>query len=303
MLGTSLLVYGAVKVWKSQFPSLRPSDLELTYGESSPMGLLWRFMGQSTAYSIATGCVEIVGASLLFFRRTTLLGALLLTVAMTQVFLLNMCFDVSVKLWSGHLLVMSLSLLAPQARVLWRFFTSTSAVAQAPIPPLFAPSSVVGRRALLALKALVVAGWYLQTVDGARTAHATWGDGRQPLPLEGRYKVEHADVGDTCPEALPFQKLTIDEQGAVTFSGDGSRAGWKMSYDPEAGSLSLAAFNDDAKLTSVEGARVGPHDERLELAGNIGKRQVKVALRKLESRDSLLESRGFHWLNEVPFNR
>ena len=37
--------YGTVKILKSQFPSLGPSVLQQTYGDSTPMELLWAFMG------------------------------------------------------------------------------------------------------------------------------------------------------------------------------------------------------------------------------------------------------------------
>ena len=45
-------------------------------GHSSPMGLLWTFMGASPGYTMFTGAAEMLGGLLLVFRRTTLLGAL-----------------------------------------------------------------------------------------------------------------------------------------------------------------------------------------------------------------------------------
>jgi hypothetical protein len=112
-----MLVYGAIKVWCSQFPPITDAQLEVTYGDSSPMGLLWRFMQFSQPYTAATGIIEFTCGVLLIFRRTTLLGALCSAGATFQVFLLNMCYDVPVKLMSGHLFLMALLLIAPDA---WR---------------------------------------------------------------------------------------------------------------------------------------------------------------------------------------
>src|SRR5205814_224931 len=53
-----MLGYGAAKVWCSQFPPISDGQLEITYGDSSPMGLLWRFMQFSQPYTIATGVIE-----------------------------------------------------------------------------------------------------------------------------------------------------------------------------------------------------------------------------------------------------
>ena len=103
-----MLVYGAMKVWCDQFPPISDCQLEAKYGDSSPMGLLWRFMQFSQPYTSATGIVEFTCGLLLICRRTTLLGALCSGAAAFQVFLLNMCFDVPVKLMSGHLVLMAL---------------------------------------------------------------------------------------------------------------------------------------------------------------------------------------------------
>jgi len=46
-LGTTMIGYGAYKVISSQFPAPTLDRLMQPYGESSPMGLLWTFMGAS----------------------------------------------------------------------------------------------------------------------------------------------------------------------------------------------------------------------------------------------------------------
>src|SRR5262249_8745527 len=56
---------------------------------------------------------------LLFHRRTAVLGALVATVVMAQVVMLNFAFDVPVKLYSAHLLAMALFILLPHA---WNLF-------------------------------------------------------------------------------------------------------------------------------------------------------------------------------------
>ena len=303
VLGTSILGYAVVKLWKVQFPSLEPSDLELNYGESSPMGLLWRFMGHSTAYAFATGLAELAGGVLLFFRRTTLLGALLLVGVLTQVLLLNLCFDVNVKIWSAHLLLMAVILAAGQLRPLVGFFLRGTAASQAPAPVAFPDPPRWLRRPTIAAKAVILAAFSLQLVSNVRDQYRQFGDGHAPLPLQGSYRVEQAEYGDSCPEALPFQKVTIDRQGFITFSGDGKRAGWKIAYDEAAGSLALEEYSGGGKLASDPAMPIGPRAEVLELRGTIGEKATRVVLRKVESRDALLNKRGFHWVNDEAFYR
>src|SRR5262249_27632670 len=114
VLGATLLSYGASKVIKTQFPPLFLSTLVEPYGESSPMGLLWSFMEYSAPYTVFTGAVEMLAGILLFVPRTSMLGALLGLAAMGNVFMLNMSYDVPVKLYSFHLALMSAFLLMPE---------------------------------------------------------------------------------------------------------------------------------------------------------------------------------------------
>jgi uncharacterized membrane protein YphA (DoxX/SURF4 family) len=122
-LAITLLGYGFAKVFPGQFgagPDL--AQLNETYGQSSPMHLLWFFMGFSRPYAIFGGLTEVVPGVLLLFERTETIGALGAAAVMLNVAVLNFCYDVPVKLYSGHLFVMSLFLLLPDFRPMWEFF-------------------------------------------------------------------------------------------------------------------------------------------------------------------------------------
>ena len=73
-LAYTLFVYGFVKVIKLQFPFPSLGRLTEPYGESSPMGLAWTFIGYSSGYNIFIGGAEVLAGVLLLFRRTTLMG-------------------------------------------------------------------------------------------------------------------------------------------------------------------------------------------------------------------------------------
>src|SRR5215218_1345583 len=100
-LAAVIIGYGAYKVIPEQFGTPPPSDLLQPIGESSPMRLLWTFMGASIPYVIFTGAAEILGGLLLVARRTTLLGALVCIGVMSNVVMINYAYDVPVKLYSA----------------------------------------------------------------------------------------------------------------------------------------------------------------------------------------------------------
>jgi hypothetical protein len=116
-LGATMVGYGLHKVFNLQFVPGRSSSRMLeTYGESSPFALAWTFMGGSTAYTIVSGAAEAIGGLLVFFRRCSLPGLLLLLPVTANVVLLNFCYDIGVKVESSHLLFMVIFLLAPDRR-------------------------------------------------------------------------------------------------------------------------------------------------------------------------------------------
>jgi hypothetical protein len=60
-LASSMLSYGFAKVFKMQFPFPSVERLMDPFGDSSPMGLLWTFMGYSTGYNLFTRGAEVLG--------------------------------------------------------------------------------------------------------------------------------------------------------------------------------------------------------------------------------------------------
>ena len=148
MLGVAMLDYGIRKVIPAQFPPLALDRLVQTYGSSSPMGMLWTFMGASTAYIIFAGTMEVLGGLLLLFRRTALLGALVTIGVVTNIVALNFSYDVPVKLYSLHLLATAVFLAAPDLRKLLDIFVLR------PTEPLFHTRAL--RVAVVALSMLTI---------------------------------------------------------------------------------------------------------------------------------------------------
>jgi UPF0716 family protein affecting phage T7 exclusion len=99
--------------------------------------VLWAQIGASPAYEIFIGTMELVCAVLLFIPGLTTLAAIVTLVTSLQIFLVNMTYDVPVKLFSFHLVLMALFLLAPDVRRLWRVIVMRRAVESAPKPPLY----------------------------------------------------------------------------------------------------------------------------------------------------------------------
>jgi hypothetical protein len=153
-LGVTMCTYGAAKVFQSQFPAPSLERLVEPYGQSSPMGLVWTFMGYSYAYNLYAGLAEMAGGILLFWRRTTTLGALVGAAVLTNVVMINLAYDVPVKRFSAHLLAAAILLAIPDVVPLARLLVGgrgATLAEQQPRGRLWLP-----RRLRLGIKALVI---------------------------------------------------------------------------------------------------------------------------------------------------
>jgi uncharacterized membrane protein YphA (DoxX/SURF4 family) len=121
-LAITWLAYGSLKIIHLQFPELTPVTLMQTYGNSSPRGLAWSFMGYSTGFNYFIGITEYIIGGLLFFRRTSTLGNIIAIGALANVLAFNYFFDDNVKLLSTMLMIATLFLLSKDIRQLIDFF-------------------------------------------------------------------------------------------------------------------------------------------------------------------------------------
>lgn len=120
-VGLTLILYGLAKVLVLQFGEMDLLTLEGKMGSFTGMGFLWKFMSYSPFYTAATGYVEVIGGLLLLFRGTTFLGSLISFIAMVNVVIIDIGYDVSVKMFAIHLLLMVFVLVAYNTRRILQF--------------------------------------------------------------------------------------------------------------------------------------------------------------------------------------
>jgi len=156
-LAFSMLGYGISKLVQLQFRPLDLVDLMTPVGVLQPRELLWAYMGFSSTYQIFAGVVECLGVALLFFRRTVLLGALVLIGSLTNILVIDIAYGVSVRRIVLRFLLMALFLAAADWRRLMNLFVLHRAAGPVQID---GPSwqSPTARRVAFALKAVIIIG-------------------------------------------------------------------------------------------------------------------------------------------------
>jgi len=114
--------YGIDKLLLLQMPFPNASQLATPLGDFLPMRLSWLFMGYSSHYQFFSGLMEVVAGVLLLFRRTSTLGTLLAAGVFGNVMMMNLSYDIPVKLFSAHIFMMCLVLLVFEYKRLLNFF-------------------------------------------------------------------------------------------------------------------------------------------------------------------------------------
>jgi hypothetical protein len=304
-LGSTMVGYGMVKAIPLQMPAPGLTRLLEPFGNFSPMGVLWYSIGASRAYEIFAGCAELAGGILLFIPQTATLGALICLADAIQIFTLNMTYDVPVKLFSFHLIVLSLVLLAPEARRLLNvLLLNRTAHPSTLIPP---GRSVRARRTIVA--AQLVFGVYLVATNlySARRSWTEYGGGAPKSPLYGIWNVEQMVIDGQVRSPLVtdydrFRRAVFDRPTGAAFQRmDDTFVQYGARVDTAARTLTLT--RGPSALTSGTLAYEQPSPDRLILTGTLDGRQVRLQTTLLDRSRFLLVSRGFHWIQEYPFNR
>ena len=301
-LAAVIIGYGAYKVIPEQFGTPFPSDLLQPIGESSPMKLLWTFMGASIPYVIFTGAAEMLGGLLLVARRTTLLGALVCIGVLSNVVLLNLSYDVPVKLYSSHLLLMAVFLAAPDLRRLASLFVWNRRVPPAEQRPLFA--SRRANRAALVFRTVFILYLTVAALQESHKNKLEFADVAIRQRFYGVWEVEELAVDGAVRPLLAtdetlWRRLIFDWPGAIgiQYAHETGIREYELRLDPGPHRYTLCC--DPEWNAAISFKQVEP--DVLALDGTVDGKQIRGRFRRL-SRFPLL-SRGFRWINEWPHNR
>jgi len=304
-LAGQMMVYGLAKAVPLQMPFPYLTRLVTPYGTFSPMGVLWSSIGSSPGYEIFAGCAELLGGILLVFPRTTTLGALVCMADITQVFMLNMTYDVPVKLLSFHLFLLAFFLFAPDLKRVVDFFLLNLATEPSIQPALFAT-----RRAnRFAFAAQIIFGIWLLGMN----AYGSWvnwfdyGGGRPKSPLYGIWEVDQQLIDGQVRSPLltdsgRWRRVIFDFPERMAFQRiDDSFARYGASINVKDKTIALTSDTDKNWKADFSFERAVP--DQLTLDGNMDGHKTHIQLKLFDRNKFTLVNRGFHLIQEFPFNR
>jgi uncharacterized membrane protein YphA (DoxX/SURF4 family) len=304
-LGSTMFAYGFSKLIPLQmsFPSL--TRLVEPFGNFSPMGVLWYSIGASKSYEIFAGCAEIVGGVLVMIPRTRTLGALVCLADMIQIFMLNMTYDVPVKLFAFHLILLSVILLAPEFQRL----TSVLLLNRATGPSTQAPLFRLRRTNDIAVAVQIVVVLYLVGINlyNARQEWLQYGGGAPRSALYGIWNVDWMSLdGQEKPPLVTdsdrWRRAIFQIPENMNFERmDETLTRFATAIDTTKNTLILSKYDDKNWKANFTFQRLS--QDHLVLDGDMDGHKMRMELSLLDRNKFLLVSRGFHWIQEYPLNR
>jgi hypothetical protein len=308
-LATTLAGYGMSKLIPLQMPAPQLTRLLEPYGNFSPMGVLWYSIGASFPYERIVGGAEVLAAVLLFVPFTVTLGGLVSLIDSIMIFSLNMTYDVPVKLFSFHLVLMSILVLAPDIpRLLNVLVLNRPAPASTP-PPLGRRRRVV--QIGIAAQILLGAFYVWVAYAGSVQRWATFGEGAPKPPFYGIWVIDRMTIDgiERAPLVTDYgrwRRVVIQTANSVSFwRMDDTQFQVPAQVDATAKTITIAITQPPATARKTIGsfALDQPAPDRLVFDGELNGQKIRMETHLFPREKFLLVSRGFNWIQELPFNR
>jgi len=281
-LALVMMVFATAKVVPTQFGFLTPGELLKPLGQLDRFWVLWDFMVVSTGYTIFAGLVEIAGCALLFFRRTTVLGALLLAMTLTNVIAMDIGYAVyGAATTAGLLLVLALIVIAPSADPLATIFLAGRA---ASLPP--EPETIFSRwRYAPWIKALVLVVLVSIQVSASLVQRRTYfgvGHGVYGMFEVDRFVFRGAAVTPLASDANTWKRVAsdgrYDSSSLTVLYADGNVKQYSLAEDTANRRWKL---KDAGKDVATLRYQVAP-DGTVTLEGQIASEPVQMSLRPVD---------------------
>ena len=304
------LGYGIDKLFALQMPFPNLHQLATPLGDFLPMRLSWMFIGYSSPYQVFSGIMEIIAGLLLLYRRTATMGILFATCVFINVALLNLSYDIPVKIFSLSLVMICFFLLANESRRIICFF-----VLNKPAPPCelyhFRYTTKRLRIARWIFKGLIIVVAvilpFINAYNNFKSVHAA----PKPQPVQnGVYTVTMFSRNHDSASGYPADSL--DWKDVIFENGFGSmqtadtafrhryhRAYFNYYFDSVTKTLAFKKSPGDS-LPFAHFLFQMPDSATLLLTGKQSSDSLFIELRQTNRHFQLAEKQ-FHWLTE--YNR
>jgi hypothetical protein len=214
--GIGIIGFGFTKLLPVQMPYPSLGVLNTNVGDLTAQKLYWLSIGIVPWYQVFAGVVEVLAGTLLLFRRTTTIGAILLFAALGDIVYVNFAYDGGVHVYSSYFVLLAAFLLVNDAPKLYNLLVLERYTVPVNFYPVFTARwqryTRVGLKALTLFLFLGVL-FYLQLINFLYDPY------KQPSvagvkQLRGNYVVSEFRINN---QVIPFSPVDATRWQEVTF--------------------------------------------------------------------------------------
>ena len=301
-----LLTYGLSKVFIQQMGFPLISQLATPLGDLLPMRFSWLFIGYSDGYQIFSGVMEVLPALLMLYRRTLNLGIFIAFAVFLNVMMINLCYDVPVKIFSMQMTFSCFYLLANNLMHFFNFFVlNKPTVLDTSYHYKYVSKTMrwgrIAFKTLFIIFALIVP--FYETWSGYSSSQ------NEAKPIKsGVYEVKTFVVNqDSTAKSIPdslkwkdmiFEKGTFGSINTMDtlFRKRYNRAYFNYEFDTVKHVMNFKKRSDDSTFLFSMRYEI-PDSNTVKFWTKIRKDSIYVVLKKSKRHFQLAE-RQFHWLSE-----
>jgi hypothetical protein len=256
--GIGIIGFGFTKLLPVQLPYPSLGVLNTYYGDLTAQKIYWLSIGIVPWYEIFAGVVEVAAGALLFFRRTTLLGAILLFGALGDITFVNFSYDGGVHVYASYFVLFSAFLIIYDVPKLYNLLI----LERYTIPVNFYPDLSKGwvKYARVSLKSVtiflfLIVFFYLQYINFRYDPY------KQPATsgvkvLRGNYnvsdfKINNKDLPYNPTDSVRWSEVTFENWSTLTY-----KVNKPVSLDlSNGGGAPMRDINRTFELTGVAGGQ------------------------------------------------
>jgi hypothetical protein len=218
-----IIGFGFTKLLPVQMPYPSVGLLNTDFGDFTAQKIYWMSIGIVPWYQVFAGVVEITAGVLLFFRKTTLLGAVLLFGALGDIVYVNFAYDGGVHVYSSYFVLLSGFLVVHYLPQLYRLLILEKTSLLVNYYPAFSQPWQVAR---IGIKVATI-GIFLVLLFHLQYVNFLYDPYKQPSTkglsqLRGYYNVTEFKLnGEEIPysplDTVRWQEATFEKWTSLTF--------------------------------------------------------------------------------------
>jgi hypothetical protein len=304
------LSYGIIKIFSLQMIFPNVSQLATPLGDFLPMRFSWLFIGYSTPYQMFSGVMETLAGLLLINRKTVTLGLVTATGVFMHVFVLNLAYDIPVKLFSGHLLLLCVYLLMYELPRLINFFILNRVSEPDTFFNLELNNRWLRYGRIVAKLTFVIVAFAMPVYNTYNNSKQFYDTSIEPKPIkDGLYDIELfvKNNKDTIPplvtDSTRWKNIVFERNGSGSVDAHEPLffqryRRWYFNYKPDTTKniVHFTPFRDTTKVLSMKYDI--PDENTIHLWSKYKGDSLYLKLRRSKRHFQLTE-RQFHWLSEA----